>query len=78
MRDQNVIRSILALVKPCQEDNVLEIGPGTGVLTEGLIQSGAVINAVEIDRNLAEILNERFLLFPTLSILCVIIIFFTS
>ena len=60
LRDQNVIRSILALVKPCQEDNVLEIGPGTGVLTEGLIQSGAVINAVEIDRNLCRLLSEKF------------------
>lgn len=60
LRDQNVIRSILALVKPCQEDNVLEIGPGTGVLTKGLIQSGAVINAVEIDRNLCRLLSEKF------------------
>ena len=60
LHDQNVTGDILDLVKPCQEDNVLEIGPGTGVLTEGLIQSGAVINAVEIDRNLCRLLSEKF------------------
>lgn len=58
--DQDVARFILDLVKPYQEDNVLEIGPGTGALTEGLIKSGAVIKAVEIDNNLCDLLSKKF------------------
>ncbi len=60
LHDQNVTGDILDLVKPCQEDNVLEIGPGTGVLTEGLVTSGASVNAIEIDSNLCNLLSAKF------------------
>ncbi len=42
------------------EDTVLEVGPGTGVLTERLLATGARVVAVEIDRDLCELLRERF------------------
>ncbi len=38
---------------------VLEVGPGTGVLTEALLEAGAHVVAVEIDRDLCAILRER-------------------
>ena len=60
LRDQDVARDILDLVRPRQEDNVLEIGPGTGALTEGLVTSGAAINAIEIDSNLCDLLSEKY------------------
>ncbi|TAM61020.1 ribosomal RNA small subunit methyltransferase A [bacterium] len=41
------------------ELRVLEIGPGTGVLTAALLRAGARLTAVEIDRGLAAILRER-------------------
>lgn len=37
---------------------VVEIGPGTGVLTETLLQRGATVLAVELDRELAAALSE--------------------
>lgn len=37
---------------------VVEIGPGTGVLTEALLQAGASVLAVELDRDLAAALTE--------------------
>lgn len=37
---------------------VVEIGPGTGVLTEALLQRGATVVAVEVDRGLATALSE--------------------
>jgi 16S rRNA (adenine1518-N6/adenine1519-N6)-dimethyltransferase len=37
---------------------VVEIGPGTGVLTEALLQRGATVLAVELDRELAAALPE--------------------
>lgn len=41
-------------------DTVLEIGPGTGVLTEGLLASGARVIALEADMRAIEVLWERF------------------
>lgn len=38
---------------------VLEIGPGTGALTESLLERGARVVACEIDRDMIEILHER-------------------
>ncbi|HSI88423.1 MAG TPA: 16S rRNA (adenine(1518)-N(6)/adenine(1519)-N(6))-dimethyltransferase RsmA, partial [Pyrinomonadaceae bacterium] len=41
-------------------DAVIEIGPGRGALTEGLLAKGAIVTAIELDRDLIEPLNERF------------------
>ncbi|HVA38495.1 MAG TPA: 16S rRNA (adenine(1518)-N(6)/adenine(1519)-N(6))-dimethyltransferase RsmA [Candidatus Dormibacteraeota bacterium] len=38
---------------------VLEIGPGTGTLTRALLDAGADLTAVEIDRGLVDLLRER-------------------
>ncbi len=37
---------------------ILEIGPGTGILTEGLLAAGASVLAIEVDRDLARLLEE--------------------
>jgi len=42
-----------------RDSAVLEIGPGTGILTEALLQRGASVLAVEVDRGLAEALSAR-------------------
>ena len=41
-------------------DTVLEIGPGKGVLTEALLETGAKVVAVETDRELIPFLQEKF------------------
>jgi len=41
-------------------DTVLEIGPGRGFLTQGLLDTNAKIVAVEKDRELISFLNEKF------------------
>lgn len=43
-----------------QSDFVLEIGPGTGALTEHLCQLASKVTAVEIDAELVSLLNSRF------------------
>src|SRR3990170_3097673 len=58
--DQNIVRKILDVSEVERGDVVLEIGPGLGVLTERLLQAGAKVFAVEIDRRLCEALKERF------------------
>jgi len=41
-------------------DTIIEIGPGTGILTKLLLDKGARVIAVEIDRDLIPDLKERF------------------
>ncbi len=42
------------------ELTVLEIGPGTGQLTQRLLQTGARVIAVEVDRDLCQLLQQTF------------------
>ncbi len=58
--DHNKMRMILDAAELGAGDAVLEVGPGTGALTEWLLEAGAEVTAAEIDRDLAEILRERF------------------
>ena len=41
-------------------DRIVEIGPGEGALTSVLLQAGARVDAIEIDRDLAVLLGRRF------------------
>ena len=51
--DPNTVRRIVALSGVTAEDVVLEIGPGLGSLTLGLLETGARVVAVEIEERLA-------------------------
>ncbi|SER72237.1 16S rRNA (adenine1518-N6/adenine1519-N6)-dimethyltransferase [Propionibacterium cyclohexanicum] len=51
--DANTVRRIVALAEVGADDVVLEIGPGLGSLTLGLLETGAQVTAVEIDPLLA-------------------------
>jgi 16S rRNA (adenine1518-N6/adenine1519-N6)-dimethyltransferase len=58
--DNNIIAAIIAAINPLPGQHILEIGPGEGVLTEALVASKAKVDAVEIDRDLAQQLQNRF------------------
>lgn len=60
LHDQNVIQKIIQAVNPRPNDHLLEIGPGRGALTQDLVNSGANLTLVEIDRDLAQNLRLRF------------------
>lgn len=60
LTDKNLIRKIVASAGVVPGDRVLEIGPGRGALTEGLIEAGAKVTAIEVDRDLSRLLKERF------------------
>ena len=51
--DANTVRRIVALAGVGPGDAVLEVGPGLGSLTLGLLDTGASVTAVEIDPALA-------------------------
>lgn len=63
---QNFLKSIPALKKIIEageiseQDIILEIGPGKGVLTKELLKKAGQVIAVEKDRDLFEFLQEKF------------------
>lgn len=64
MIDQNLVRLIAEAGRVAPGDTVVEVGPGTGTLTEELLARGAAVVAVEIDRDLSAVLRERFVAEP--------------
>lgn len=58
--DPSAVRRIVDAAGPSPDTPVLEIGPGTGALTAALVDAGARVVAVEIDRGRAASLRERF------------------
>jgi len=60
LADVDVLEAILAEAAPAPGRRVLEIGPGLGILTGGLLEAGAAVTAVELDRSLAARLRFHF------------------
>lgn len=58
--DQNYIRRIIEALDPQLDDTIIEIGPGRGAITERLVESGANVIAIELDRELVPLLRDRF------------------
>ncbi len=69
LRDTEVIRRISVALELDEQDTVLEIGPGRGALTERILESGASVVAVEIDRELATVLQTQFHFAPNFRII---------
>jgi 16S rRNA (adenine1518-N6/adenine1519-N6)-dimethyltransferase len=59
LRDQSVVERILSAAGVDAGGRVLEIGPGLGALTERLLERGAEMTVMEVDRELAARLEER-------------------
>lgn len=59
LADPNKLKLILDAASVGPGQTVLEVGPGTGVLTEALIESGGRVIAVELDDQLADLLRDR-------------------
>lgn len=60
MRDGNMLAALAREADVAEGDLVLEPGPGVGGLSAALLELGAEVLAVEIDRLLAAFLRERF------------------
>ncbi len=69
MIDANLVRCVADAAEANAGDWVLEIGPGTGTLTDELLDRGCRVLAVEIDRKLAGLLRERLADQPRFEIL---------
>ena len=58
--DGEVLEAIVEAAAAAPGRNVLEIGPGIGILTGALLRAGANVTAVEVDRRLVAHLRDRF------------------
>ncbi len=60
LRDESVIRRIVAAIHPLAKDHVVEIGPGRGALTAALLEKLDSLQVIELDRDLIPILQQKF------------------
>lgn len=60
LTDRHYLDRIVAAIAPRREDHMVEIGPGTGLLTDELARAVDHLHVVEIDRELAAGLRSRF------------------
>src|SRR3990167_1463399 len=58
--NQRILDKIIQAVEVEPEDIIIEVGPGTGNLTEKLAKKADQVIAIEKDRRLIELLKEKF------------------
>lgn len=60
LKSQEALRAMCTSGEVNDKDTILEIGPGKGALTEKLLEKAGKVIAIEKDRDLIEILSEKF------------------
>ncbi len=58
--DEAAIAAIVEAIKPVPGETLVEIGPGLGALTRPLLAAAENLHAIEIDRDLAQHLQQQF------------------
>ncbi|HKS35558.1 MAG TPA: 16S rRNA (adenine(1518)-N(6)/adenine(1519)-N(6))-dimethyltransferase RsmA [Verrucomicrobiae bacterium] len=69
LHDGNQLRRIVEAAELKPTDNVLEVGPGLGPLTELLLKTAGQILTIEKDRRLVDVLDQRFVEAKNLTLL---------
>ena len=59
LNDENIIERIVKAIAPKEGDNLLEIGPGLGAITEPVAELTDKLQVVELDKDLAERLQTH-------------------
>lgn len=60
LADERVVERIVGEVSPRADETIIEIGPGRGALTKRLVEKAGRLVAVEFDRDLIALLQEKF------------------
>jgi 16S rRNA (adenine1518-N6/adenine1519-N6)-dimethyltransferase len=68
LNNDSVISSIVDVINPSVGENLVEIGPGLGALTEPVVERAEKLTVVELDRDLAKRLRHHPFLAPHLTI----------
>ena len=67
--DKGIVDDIVCAADIAEGETVLEIGPGIGTLTQGLLEAGACVTAVELDKKLPAVLVETLAGYENLQII---------
>ena len=59
LHDKNQLGKLIDAAEIAPGELVLEVGPGTGTLTEALLEAGAEVICCELDRDLAQLIEDR-------------------
>ena len=68
LHDETVIDKIVTAIDPRPGDNLVEIGPGLGAITEPVCELTDHLNVVELDKDLAERLIHHPFMTPKLTV----------
>ena len=63
--DTAVVDAILQAIRPAGGDTLVEIGPGLGAITAPLLAQAGQLHLIELDRDLARSLRQRYANAPT-------------
>lgn len=69
LTNRHILEEIVQASGATAGENVIEIGPGCGVLTQLFAETGANVKAVEIDADLTEFLRRYLFYYENLSII---------
>lgn len=69
LTDINVLKKIVDAAEVSEADDVIEIGPGIGALTEQLAKSAHQVLALEIDDRLLPVLKETLAPYPNVEVI---------
>jgi 16S rRNA (adenine1518-N6/adenine1519-N6)-dimethyltransferase len=61
LSDESIIEQLVSLISPRCQDHLVEIGPGLGAITLPLLPLVAKIDAIELDKQLVPILQQKAL-----------------
>lgn len=67
--NDSVVEKIIESADVKADDLVIEIGPGLGNLTEFLLEKAGKVIAIELDKRMIQILNDRFSLYNNFEII---------
>ena len=69
LTNKSMLDKIIEAADISENDNVIEIGPGCGVLTQLIAETNASVTALEIDTELMEFLNRYLFFYKNLTII---------
>lgn len=69
LTDKNITKKIISVSEISQNDIILEIGPGLGIITQELVNLVKKIYAIEIDHRLYSYLNDKFSTYDNVEII---------
>ncbi len=60
LHDPGVIQHILQVIDAQPDEHIVEIGPGQGAITEGLLATAGKLDVIELDRDLIAMLEKKY------------------